>query len=251
MSSARSWSELSGADEALAALHAYELGQECEAQLLAYCLALQKYDEHTNLVANSDLTVLLKEHVLDSLTLLEWIEKSNKVQGASLIDIGSGAGFPGMVLAITAPHLKVTLVDSIGKKCRFLESAVDELGLSKRVQVKCDRAEALAHVKKFREHFDFATARAVGALPLVCELCIPMLKSGGRLLAQRSKRQAQEENQLADAYASRLGGELDETRHFEPDLLGREFALLVFRKKKTTPACYPRSAALMKKDPRA
>lgn len=237
-------------EEAIAALRAYNLGAEIEAALLKYCSALQEYNEHTNLVANADLPVLLKEHVLDSLSLLPWIRGTAKDKSAALVDIGSGAGFPGMVLSIAVPSLKTTLIDSIGKKCRFLESAVEELGLQKRVYVQCERAEIIGQDKKFRGQFDFATARAVGALPIVCELALPLLRSGGRLLAQRSKRQAGEEEALADAYASRLGGTLDGIEHFEPDLLGREFSLMVIRKQKPTPAMYPRSAAQMKKESR-
>jgi 16S rRNA (guanine527-N7)-methyltransferase len=261
------WDSIGTDDAAIQSLYKWDLGAEIFSQLFAYCQALQRYNEHTNLVANYESSVLLKEHLLDSLNLLPWtkrrllpvsqnVAKDETESGAegnvnpankSLIDIGSGAGFPGLVLAIAAPWLRVTLVDSIGKKCRFLESTCAELGLNKQVRVVCERAETIGHDKKFREKFDYATARAVGALPMVAELCLPLLKTGGLLLAQRSKKQALLEAGEAEAYASRLGGNLQETVHFDPDLLGREFSLLVLMKVKTTPRMYPRSAAKMKK----
>lgn len=243
------------------ALEAHQLGDSAESALLKYCCALKEYDSHTNLVANSDLQVVLKEHVLDSLRLLNLIKSSFKAKFAlqegspesseknslKLVDIGSGAGFPALVLAIAMPNLKVTLIESIGKKCRFLESVAQELDL-KRVRVICDRAEILGHERNLRERFEIATARAVGALPVVAELCIPFLKTGGVLLAQRSKRQALEEASTADAYASRLGAELEDTIHFEPDILGREMSVLLIKKTKSSPQRYPRSAAQMKGD---
>ncbi len=240
-----SWKSLFEEEEALKTLSSYELSSE-EA-LFIYCKRIQEFDSHTNLVANSKISVLLKEHILDSLQLLPWI-KSDSNHFGRLIDIGSGAGFPGLVLAIAIPDLKVTLVDSIGKKCRFLSAIVAELELTKRVRVLCERAETIAHDKKYREHFDFATARAVGALPIVAEIAIPFLNHGGLLLAQRSKRQALEEQELADAYASKLGATLEETVHFPPDLLGREFSLLLIKKIKQCANIYPRSAGLMKRD---
>lgn len=256
------WESLLGEDAAIQALYKWGLAEESLASLYAYCQALQRYNEHTNLVANSEMSVLLKEHLLDALNLLPWIRKqltqlTEGVKGTEelrlehpvkkLIDIGSGAGFPGMVLAIAAPWLQVTLVDSIGKKCRFLESTCEELELGKRVEVLCERAELIGHDRRFREHYDFATARAVAALPMVAELCLPFLKSGGFLLAQRSKKQALLEVGEAEAYSAKLGGKLQDTVYFEPDLLGREFALLILMKVKTTPRIYPRSAAKMKK----
>lgn len=254
MSNLATWSQLSGEDRALELLQSYELSEDCLEQLHEYARALQEYNSHTNLVANSDFAVLLKDHILDALQLLpvlKKIVKDNKFEESNktgLIDIGSGAGFPGMILAITVPYLRVTLLDSIGKKCRFLESATHALGLSERVRVVCERAELVAHDKKFRERYSFATARAVGALPIVAELCIPFLKVNGYLLAQRSKRQASEEEQVIDAYASRLGGDLVGVTHFEPDILGRELSLIQIKKKKNTPPRFPRNAAAMKKD---
>ena len=247
MNDIETWKSLTDESAALQALAARELSSDIEDKLFTYCRLLQEFDAHTNLVANSSYPVLLKEHVLDSLQLLPWIQ-ANPKPTPRLIDIGSGAGLPGMVLAIARPSMKVTLVESIGKKCRFLENTIAALEMSDRVTVVCERAETIAHFRKFRELYDFATARAVGALPVVAELCIPFLQVGGSLLAQRSKRQATEEQAETDAYASKLGGELLETIHFDPDLLGRELSMLRIEKVKHTMRWYPRSASQMKRE---
>ena len=243
-----SWKVLANEEAALAVLRACGLGSASENALFDYCRLLHEYDSHTNLVARSAPEILLKEHVLDSLQLLPFLSGADK-QAAGLIDIGSGAGFPGLVLALSLPSLNVTLVESVGKKCRFLENAVSELGLSDRVRVFCQRAETLGHDKKMREHFQFATARAVGALPVVAELCLPFLRIGGLLLAQRSRRQALVEQDGVVIYATRLGAELTRTHHFEPDLLGRELSLQLLAKRRATPALYARSAAQIKHAP--
>ncbi|MBX9690301.1 MAG: 16S rRNA (guanine(527)-N(7))-methyltransferase RsmG [Candidatus Obscuribacterales bacterium] len=242
------WLELENEEAALAALKSHNLGLEIENQLHEYCLLLKEFNSHTNLVSNAELSVLLKEHVLDSLQLLPLLLELQKSEKRSprLIDIGSGAGFPGMVLAIAAPFLKVTLVDSIGKKCRFLADAAHKLKINDRLEVICERAELLGHASGLRETFDFACARAVGALPLVAELCLPFLRPGGFLLAQRSKRQAEEELQKADALAAKLGARLKDSRFFPPDLKERQLAVLIFEKKSRTGSRFPRSAKELK-----
>lgn len=249
MSDISSWTQLSGEETALEALAAQGLEHDRLEKLYKFCQALKTYNEHTNLVANSDLSVVLKDHIFDSLRLLPHIRTLlEKEKNKSLADIGSGAGFPGLVLAIAEPTLKVTLIESIGKKSRFLESVVAELELQNQVSVVCDRAEIIGHDKRYREKFALATARAVGALPMVAEICLPLLKVNGHLLAQRSKRQALEEETLIDAYASRMGGTPSETVHFEVDILGREMSLITIRKTKNSPGRFPRNAAMMKRD---
>ena len=230
----------------VAEIERFDLSDEALAKILLFCQELKAYNEHTNLVSNAKLDVVLKEHVLDSLTLLHSIEEE---RSAGLIDIGSGAGFPAMILAIVRPQLRVSLVESIGKKCRFLEQCITTLGLgSNRVRVHCDRAEVLARKKELRETFDYATARAVAALPIVSELTLPFLKVGGVFLAQRSKRQAVQEEEEAEGYISKLGGEIFETEFLPPDLLGRELSIILIEKTKPTPSRFPRSSALIQKD---
>lgn len=250
MKQSSSWETLTDQEQALAQLEAFCLGAETEEKLWQYCRLLQDYNEHTNLVSNASMPVLLKEHLLDSLQLLPFLDSKADRQTerkAELVDVGSGAGFPGLVLAISNKDLQVTLIDSIGKKCRFLELVCKELDMEDQVQVVPERAEMLGREPAFRESFDFATARAVASLPVVSELCLPFLQVHGLLLAQRSKKQVDLESKKADSDARRIGGRLKEIKYFEPDLLGREFALIVIEKISKTPARYPRSAAEIKK----
>ena len=232
---------------AMMTLRSYQLGPEIEQTLFQFCRELQAYNEHTNLVANAEIEVVLKEHILDSLSLIPVIGV-DRLQNAELVDVGSGAGFPGIILAIACPSLSVALVESIGKKCLFLESTADSLGLEKRVQVCRQRAEILAHESDFRHTFNLATARAVASLPIVAELTLPLLKKGGWLLAQRSKRQAIQEESDADAYFSKLGGRLLDTIHLTPDLLGRELSVFKVKKESNTSSRYPRTAAQIKNE---
>lgn len=215
----------------------------------AYCSLLQNYNLHTNLVGNADLNVLLKSHVLDSLTLLPVINEfpSGNMQ-SKLVDIGSGAGFPGLVLPLASDSLAVTLIESINKKARFLSQTAEALHLSERINVACDRAESLAHKKTLRGSFDYATARAVGSLKLISELCLPFLKPGGYLLAQRSEKQVEEELDSALPFISELGGRMAAERKLDQDVLERNLRIIVIKKDKQTPSAYPRSAAQIKRE---
>lgn len=248
MSKIGRWETLADEPEALAALAAHGLDLDLQEGLFDYCRLLQDFNAHTNLVSDAAMPVLLKQHVLDSLMLLSWFH-GERQRSSGLIDIGTGAGFPGIVLAVALPFLKVTLIESINKKCDFLETTISELGLSSRARVICGRAETLSHEKSLREKYDFATARAVGALPVVTELCIPFLRVGGLLLAQRSSRQSMVEQPEANSYAHKLGGSLKEAVDFDADLLGRRLSLLVFEKQRSTPPKYARAAAQMKHEP--
>lgn len=166
----------------------------------SYLEALYAYNEKVNLVSNADPEVVVKRHVLDCLALVEAINSEgnldeSKAKPKRLIDIGSGAGLPGLVVAIAVKDLKVTLLDSIGKKTRFLEEASKALSLSDRVSVITGRAEELARTNK-RATFDLATSRAVGHLGMVIELALPLLKVGGRILCQKSRNQV--DNEISD-----------------------------------------------------
>jgi 16S rRNA (guanine527-N7)-methyltransferase len=210
---------------------------------------LAAYNEHTNLVAKADPAIVLRDHVLDSLTVVPHVVASSNNQGAPrrLIDIGSGAGFPGLILAIACPDLEVHLVDSIGKKTRFLTESADALGLSERVTVHTGRAEELAHDKKLRETFGFATARAVGKLALVAELALPLLAVNGRLLAQKSRDQAAAETAEAESAIATLGGKFIASEPCPPEVTSRDVVIVIIEKAKPTPTRYPRPSAQLKR----
>lgn len=207
---------------------------------------LQTYNEHTNLVSKADPQTVVREHVIDAMTLVPLIMQRKK-EPARLIDIGSGAGFPGLILAILVPNLQTHLVDSVGKKTRFLSEAQDALCLQDRVVVHTGRAEELAHQADLRHSFDFATARAVGTLDLVAELCLPFLKKGGWLLAQKSRRQAQEEMGGAEGTMRILGGKPPALESADTQATGRDLVIVAVEKSQPTPPRYPRHGSQLKR----
>ena len=162
---AQQW-ELSLSDTALEALD-------------IYAHRLQEANKVMNLTAVDDDEGIAKRHFLDSLRplALGWID-----EGARVVDVGTGAGFPGMPLAIARPDLRVTLADSLNKRVEFLKGVVETLGIGDRVQVIWIRAEDLGRSPEHREQYDFACARAVAAMPTLAEYLLPMVKQGGHML---------------------------------------------------------------------
>lgn len=211
-----------------------------------YCRLLREYNSHTNLVGKDDLMTLLNEHVLDSLTLIPLINEL-AIKHPKLIDIGSGAGFPGMILPLVNSSLQVSLVESVAKKCRFLELTIPALDLQDRISIHCDRAESVAREPNMRNSFHFATARAVSSLPVVTELCLPFLKKGGWFLAQRSDKQIESELPDSLKFITQLGGKVVRQHKIDCSVTGRNLQILVIEKEKDTPALYPRSPAQIKR----
>lgn len=214
-----------------------EISESTEDKLLGFSRGLEDYNRHTNLVGSAELSVVLQNHILDSLALLPIVRELSRSSSNALVDIGSGAGFPGLVLAIADDNLQCTLVESVQKKCRFLSIIAENLGLDDRIEVVSERAEDLF---TYRDEFDFATARAVGSLELTLELAVPLLKRGGYLLAQRSKRQIDEQSESAIKFIAELGAELVDTRILPEEVLGRQMAVMLITKVQPTPKRYPR-----------
>lgn len=225
-------------------------GASCLTLLDRYCEEVADFNSHTNLLAKAD-EESLAVHVHDSLSLVGLIQKLTAgIDKPKLIDIGSGGGFPGIVLAIAIENLHVTLVDSVSKKAHFLETTCERLDLESRTVVYDQRAEELIRQEKaLRQSFDIATARAVGSFSLVCELTLPYLKTGGYLLAQRSMKQIEEETADRERILPILGASLEEIVQVEDDLLGRSFAIAVIAKVKPCNVKYPRQAAKLKHEP--
>ncbi len=220
-------------------------------EINAFWQLLFDYNSHTNLVARADIATVMSDHVLDSLTLVKPIldlQAKSRSSPLKLIDIGAGAGFPGLILAISLPELQLTLVEPIGKKARFLQSVVDCVeGLAERVEVKMDRAEDLARTD-LRGGFDFATARAVGPLAMTVELALPFLRVGGSFLAQKTVRQLDEDMKAGLDQISKLGGTHKETIFIDSSILRKEHAVLVIEKAKETPDTYPRTWSAIKRE---
>ncbi len=200
--------------------------------------AMVKQNEVMNLTAITQPDAVAKLHLADSLTVLAAAD----LKGKSLIDVGCGAGFPGVPLAIACPEAQVTLLDSLGKRMHWLETVLPELG----VKAVCITARAEEAGAQHREAYDFATSRAVARLNILLELTAPFVKVGGAVLAMKGAA-AQEELQEAKNAISRLGLKLEEVKPFAID--GADHSVIVLRKIKATPAQYPRRFAKIKQSP--
>ena len=206
-------------------------------QLEQYLIYILAENMRTNLTAIKDPEEIRSKHFLDSLSLYKYAKES-----PDLIDVGSGAGFPGIPLAIVLPRLKVTLVEATRKKCDFLEMAVKELKLTN-VTVLNTRAEELPG--SYRA--ELVTARAVAELGILAELCLPLVKRKGLFIAMKGPKY-QEEIEKAKYALAFLGGKEKEIHEYQ--LPGNEQRFnLVYEKVKATPAGYPRRYALIKSKP--
>lgn len=196
-----------------------------------------------NLTAITDPEQVARLHMLDCAALLNCADFS----GRSLIDVGTGAGFPGMVLKIMEPSLELTLLDSLEKRLIWLEEVCSELGL-KGVRFVHARAEEKALDPAFREQFDFATARAVASMNTLSEICLPYVKVGGTFLAMKSVESAEEVNQAAGA-VSKLGGRLEKRYDYPIPGAGLSHRVIPVSKISPTPENYPRRWAKIQKSP--
>jgi 16S rRNA (guanine527-N7)-methyltransferase len=205
---------------------------------------LLEWNTKFNLTSIIDHDTIRVKHFLDSLTCLRVIP----IQGEfSLIDIGTGAGFPGIPLKIINPSIKLTLVESVGKKADFCRIAVEELRMTN-VQVITSRAETIGQNKKYRERYDWAVARAVAPLPVLAEYLLPLVHIGGSMLAQKGSDVDMEIDQ-AESAIKILGGKLDSVIPITlPNGMG-ERTLIRIRKITPTPVKYPRRPGTPKKSP--
>lgn len=194
-----------------------------------------------NLTAITEPEDVAALHLLDSLALLPLAALENE----RLVDVGCGAGFPGVPLAIAGAGLKVTLLDSQKKRMDFLEEARESLGLENAVCVH-GRAEEFAGEQ--REQFDAAVSRAVAALPVLCELCLPLVRVGGRMLAMKSANSEEEINGAKRA-VKLLGGQVEWVKDYQVPTTEVIHRLVCIRKVSSTPGKYPRRFALIKKQP--
>jgi 16S rRNA (guanine527-N7)-methyltransferase len=211
-------------------------------QFAIYADELRRWNERTNLTSIIDDQGIAARHFLDSLRCaLSWGEPPG-----SLVDVGAGAGFPGLPLKILRPELQLTLIESIAKKAAFLEHIVERLGLD-HVQILAVRAEAAGRDPAHRERYDLATARAVAELRVLAEYCLPLCRVGGRFLAPKGA-QIEGEAQAAQTAIEQLGGRLLAIEPVQlPGLEPR--ALVVVEKAGPTPPRYPRAPGIPAKRP--
>jgi 16S rRNA (guanine527-N7)-methyltransferase len=215
-----------------------ELPEETSKKLCAFGEAVVKQNEVMNLTAITEPDQVAKLHLLDSLSVL----KTADLRGKSLIDVGCGAGFPGVPVKIACPEANLTLLDSLGKRMAWLEQILPELG----VDAQCVTARAEEFAAKRREQYDFATSRAVARLNILLELTAPFVKVGGAVLAMKGAAAREELAEAKNAIA-KLGLKLETVADFPMD--GTAHSVIVLRKVKPTPAQYPRRYAKMKQSP--
>ena len=201
----------------------------------------------TNLTRITALSDFCTRHLLDSLTLVPFLQPLPAE--FSLVDIGSGAGFPALPLAILFPKARITAVEATGKKAAFIQSAAPALGLTN-IAVLADRAETLAHQPQNREAYDIAVARAVSTLPTLTEFCLPWVKVGGRFYAMKTSNATHTEVPAAENAIRMLGGQLLSTEDVSRDNLPNR-QLIVIEKIQSTPMLYPRNAGLISRKPLA
>ncbi len=213
-------------------------------QFVAYEALLLEWNEHISLTAIRQPRQIRVRHFLDSLSCAA---ATGPLNNRSLIDIGSGAGFPGLPLKIAFPDLQLTMVESTEKKARFLELVKEELGLTG-VAIIADRAEVVGHSPDHREKFDWAAARAVADLRVLVELCLPLVRVGGYMLAQKGENAEVETAAAATAITTLGGGEAALTPIRLPET-EQTHTLIVIPKVEPTDGRYPRRVGIPAKRP--
>lgn len=214
------------------------------AMFQAYQALLLDWNRRLSLTAVRDPVGVQRRHFLDSLSCAT---VTGDLDGQRLVDVGAGAGFPGLPLKILFPRLELTLVESMAKKARFLETVVAALGMTGAI-VMVDRAENVGRMPDHRERYDWAVARAVAALPTLAEYLLPLCRVGGRMLAQKGPKATAEVEQAAWAIEA-LGGQLARVLDVQVPGLDETRSLVVAVKVALTPADYPRRPGVPGKSP--
>lgn len=213
-------------------------------QFMKYYDLLIEKNKVMNLTAITDLDEVMVKHFLDSILIHNTIDVS-KVN--TLIDVGTGAGFPGIPLKIMFPHLKVTLVDSLNKRLKFLNSVIEELSLED-VNTVHGRAEDLGHNIIYREKYDLCVSRAVANLSTLSEYCIPFIKSDGLFISYKSADSEQEIN-LSNNAVKILGCKILKQEKITLPMSDVKRNIVIIMKEKKTPKKYPRKAGIPSKEP--
>ncbi len=207
-----------------------------------YYEKLIEVNSYMNLTAVTEKEEVYNKHFLDSLTLLKAINLDSSL---SLLDVGSGAGFPAIPLAIVKPNLNITIIDALNKRIKFLNDLVENLNIS---NVKAYHKRAEEYANEAKESFDIVTARAVARLNVLIELCIPFVKVGGYFIAMKASGAKLEIDEALKGIKL-LGGELSNTLELAlPDGAGMR-SIIIIKKVKETPSKYPRSFAKIKEKP--
>lgn len=218
-----------------------DITEEDREKLELFKVLLQQHNKLYNLTAICDDNGIYIKHFCDSI-----LPHKLFLHGASVCEVGSGAGFPSIPLKIARKDLSFTLIESTGKKCAFLNTVIDNLQLNG-VKVLNIRAEDGGRMAELRESFDVCTARAVAALNTLCEYCLPFVKVGGRLIAY--KGDCVEELEKSEGAIKILGGETERIEYYELPEGGGKRTVVVIKKVSATPLKYPRGRGLERKKP--
>ena len=218
-------------------------GKQIEQFLKYYELLIEK-NKVINLTAIVEYEDVMKKHVVDSVSIVKAVDLSCSL---SVIDVGTGAGFPGLALKLAFPELKMTLLDSLNKRIQFLNEVIEELGVHGVTTIH-GRAEDYAKPGKLREQFDLCVSRAVANLSTLCEYCLPFVNVGGMFVSYKSEK-VSEELATANKVVSVLGGYIEKQIDFLLPDSDSYRKLVMIRKEKETPAKYPRKAGIPEKEP--
>lgn len=221
-----------------------ELTEEKQKKFLTYYELLVEKNKVMNLTAITEFDEVIEKHFLDSISLVQIMDLTKPMK---VLDLGTGAGFPGIPLKIMFPELQIVLADSLNKRVLFLQEVIDALEL-RQIMAVHGRAEELARRKDYRESFDLCVSRAVANLSTLSEYCLPFIQISGKFVSYKSG-EVEEEAENARKAVFLLGGELQDVVKF--DLPGSEIhrSFVVMEKVKTTPKAYPRKAGTPSKNP--
>jgi len=219
-----------------------ELNNNQLEQFYKYMKILLEWNEKINLTAITEENDIIYKHFIDSLTIYKYIDKD-----ASLIDVGTGAGFPGIPLKIACLDCKITLLDALNKRLNFLNEVIVQNNL-KNIQTIHYRAEEAGKNKDYREKFDITTSRAVAPLNVLVEYLLPLTKIGGKCICMKGSN-LKEEIENSKKAIELLGGEIEEINEFVLPDTDINRTIIVIKKIKTTPIKYPRKAGMPSKEP--
>lgn len=221
-----------------------ELSEKQVSQFTKYLELLLEWNQKFNLTAITKPKEVIVQHFLDSISTLKFSQVEGQVR---ILDMGSGAGFPGIPLKIMRPQLQICLVDSVQKKVGFLNEMIEKLDLDYTAAIHA-RAEDLAKIEGHREAYDLVISRAVAELRVLAEYCLPFVRRGGYFISHKGPGAA-EELDLAKSAINLLGGKWLETVEAKIPYSERTHNLIIIKKEKITPLKYPRSPGKPKKEP--